>query len=159
MSAVDLQPGNRPSPSRRSQRVCLRLPIVVFREGTGTTVASEETSTLTVSAHGALIQLGLTVEIGQLLRIKNAQTTEELVCRVVNLGPEHSSKHEVGVEFEAPSPRFWRIAFPPADWTPRNPDAKAPTAHKPGGNVPLKKVVGVPPEPDKKLAPKLGGPS
>jgi hypothetical protein len=157
MSAFDLQPGSKVSPLRRSQRVCLRLPIVVVREGPGATVASEETSTLTVSAHGALIHLSLTVEIGQLLRIKNAQTTEELVCRVVNLGPEHSNKMEVGIEFEAPSPRFWRIAFPPSDWSPRSPDAKPYTAHKPGGNVPVKKVIAVPPEPDKKLVNKLEG--
>ena len=122
-------------------------------------MASEETSTLTVSAHGALIQLALTVEIGQLLRIKNAQTSEELVCRVVSLGPEHTSKLEVAIEFEIPSPRFWRIAFPPADWSPRSPDAKSPTAHKPGGNMPLKKLVAVPSEPDKKLVTKLGGSS
>jgi hypothetical protein len=157
MSAFDLQPGAKTSPLRRSQRVCLRLPIIVLREGSGTNVASEETSTLTVSAHGALIQLALTVEVGQLLKIKNAQTAEELVCRVINLGPEHSGKLEVGVEFEAPSPRFWRIAFPPADWTPRSPDAKPYTAHKPGGNVPAKKVTTVPPEPHKKLVNKLGG--
>lgn len=159
MSTIDLQPGNKTSPLRRSQRVCLRLPIIVFREGPGTNVASEETSTLTVSAHGALIRLALKVEIGQRLRIKNAQTTEHLVCRVVNLGPEYSSKQEVAVEFEAASPRFWRIAFPPADWTPRNPDAKPLTAHKPGGNVPLKKLVGAPPEADKKLVTKSGGSS
>ena len=159
MNPIDLPPGNKTSPLRRSQRVCLRLPIVVVRKGPGTNVASEETNTLVVNAHGALIQLALTVEIGQLLGIKNMQTMEELVCRVINLGAEHPGKLEVGVEFEVPSPRFWRIAFPPSDWTPRSPDAKAPTAHVPGGKAPVKKMIGVPPEADKKLVNKLGGPS
>jgi|SRR5580658_1879840 hypothetical protein len=136
---------------RRSQRVCLRLPIVVLREGPGTNVASEETFTLIVNAHGALIQLALTVEIGQLLGIKNMQTMEELVCRVVNLGPDQPGKREVGVEFEVPSPRFWRIAFPPSDWTPRSPDAKAPTPRSADGKAPLKKANGLPTEADKKL--------
>jgi len=143
---------------RRSQRVCLRLPIVVLREGPGTNVASEETFTLIVNAHGALIQLALTVEIGQLLGIKNMQTLEELVCRVVNLGPDQPGKREVGVEFELPSPRFWRIAFPPADWTPRSPDAKAPTPHSPGGRAPVKKPGALAPELEKKLVNKLPGP-
>jgi hypothetical protein len=159
MNPSELQPGNKMSQLRRSQRVCLRLPITVLREGPGTNVASEETNTLIVSAHGALIQLALTVEIGQLLAIKNAQTMEELVCRVINLGAEHPGKREVGVEFKVPSPRFWRIAFPPADWTPRNPEAKAPTAHAPGGKGPLKKTIDVPSEADKKLVNKLGGSS
>jgi hypothetical protein len=155
MNPSDLQANSKMLQLRRSQRVCLRLPIVVLREGPGTNVASEETHTLIVNAHGALIHLALTVEIGQLLGIKNVQTMEELVCRVVNLGPDQTGKREVGIEFEQPSPRFWRIAFPPSDWTPRSPDAKAPTQHVPGGRAPLKKL-GVPlPETDKKLTNKL----
>jgi hypothetical protein len=113
-------------------------------------VASEETHTLIVNAHGALIQLALTVEIGQLLGIKNMQTLEELVCRVVNLGPDQPGKREVGIEFELASPRFWRIAFPPSDWTPRSPDAKAPTAHSLSGKPQQKKTSGLPAEADKK---------
>jgi hypothetical protein len=155
MTPTEIQASSKMLRLRRSQRVCLRLPIVVLREGPGTNVASEETHTLIVNAHGALIQLALTVEIGQLLGIKNIQTMEELVCRVVNLGPDQSGKREVGIEFELPSPRFWRIAFPPTDWTPRSPDAKAPTPHVPGGRASVKKL-GVPaPETDKKLANKL----
>jgi hypothetical protein len=114
-------------------------------------VASEETHTLIVNAHGALIQLALTVEIGQLLGIKNVQTLEQLVCRVVNLGPDQPGKREVGIEFELASPRFWRIAFPPSDWTPRSPDAKAPTPHLLSGKPQLKKTSGLPTEADKKV--------
>lgn len=75
-------------------------------------MASEETQTLIVNAHGTLIQLALTVEIGQLLGIKNLQTMEQLVCRVVYLGAEQLGKREVGIEYEVPSPRFWRVTFP-----------------------------------------------
>ena len=158
MSTTDLQPNSRMSQLRRSQRVCLKLPIVVLREGPGTNVASEETQTLIVNAHGALIQLALTVEIGQLLGIKNTRTMEELVCRVVHLGLDQSGKREVGIEFEQPSPRFWRIAFPPSDWTPRSPDAKAPTKHVPGGKALVKQPAALPSEADKKLVNKLPGP-
>ena len=158
MNATDPQP-NKTTHLRRSQRVCLSLFITVFREGPGKNMASEETTTLIVNAHGALIQLALTVEIGRLLRIKNTQTMEELVCRVVSLGLDQPGKREVGIEFELPSPRFWRIAFPPSDWTPRSPDAKAPTPHSPGGTVPRRKTDGVPTQPEKKLVNKLGGSS
>jgi len=158
MKPTDPQP-NKTIQLRRSQRVCLSLPITVFREGPGKNVASEETSTLIVNAHGALLQLALTVEIGQLLGIKNTQTMEELVCRVVSLGLDQPGKREVGIEFEVPSPRFWRIAFPPSDWSPRSPDAKAPTAHSAGGRAPQKKTSVAPAEIDKKLVSKLGGSS
>lgn len=157
MSFSDSQTNSKTTHLRRSQRVCLRLPILVLREGPGTNVASEETHTMIVNAHGALIQLSLTVEIGQLLGVKNSQTMEQLVCRVVNLGPEQAGKREVGIEFEHPSPRFWRIAFPPSDWTPRSPDAKAPTKHLPGGRVPQRKKEGVPAEVDKKPIDKVPG--
>jgi hypothetical protein len=107
MNPSDLQANTKMLQLRRSQRVCLRLPSVVLREGPGENVASEETYTPIVNAHGALIHLALTVEIGQLLGIKNVQTMEELVCRVVNLGPDQSGKREVGSEFELASPRSW----------------------------------------------------
>ncbi|MGC2527251.1 MAG: hypothetical protein WA639_05865 [Candidatus Acidiferrum sp.] len=157
MSLPDPQTSIKTTHLRRSQRVCLQLPILVLREGPGAIVASEETHTLIVNAHGALIQLSLTVEIGQLLGVKNTQTMEQLACRVVNLGPEQAGKREVGIEFAHPSPRFWRIAFPPSDWTPRSPDAKAPTKHLPGGRVLQRKKEALPAEVDKKPIDKLPG--
>ena len=113
---------------RRSQRVCLSAPVTVYRPGPGENVASEDTRTLLVSAHGALLVLELKVESGQALTMKHPKTHEELSCRVVYLGPNQAGRREVGVEFEEPAPRFWRIAFPPADWSPRSPYAKPPTA-------------------------------
>ncbi len=130
MKSPEPQP-SKVSNLRRSQRVCLSVPVLVLRGGPGKTQTSEETYTLTVSPHGALIVLQLSVQAGDLLTIKHTKTDEELVCRVVHLGSDQSGKREVGVEFEHPSPRFWRIAFPPADWSPRNPEAKAPTVHSP----------------------------
>jgi len=157
MNPNEPQVTNKMSHLRRSQRVCLRLPILVLREGPGANVASEETHTLIVNAHGALIQLALTVEVGQLLGIKNLQTMEQLVCRVVHLGAEQLGKREVGIEYEIPSPRFWRITFPPADWTPRSPEAKAPTKYVPGGRPPMKKSEVVTSGVEKKEPSKLPG--
>ncbi len=76
------------------------------------------TSTAIVNAHGALILLGAKVSSGQLLAVKNPRTNEELACRVVFIGPSQLSKTEIGVEFLKPAPKFWRIDFPPEDWTP-----------------------------------------
>ena len=109
---------------RRSQRILLSVPIIVagFRANKAPFV--EHTSTMIVNAHGALIQLRERVLVGQTLRIKNTATNEEMNCTVMDINPGNASVPEVGVEFVEPSPRFWRVSFPPADWSSRSPEAK-----------------------------------
>src|SRR5712664_3317098 len=109
---------------RRSQRVMLKISIVVLTQGDDNKRVSEETRTVTVNAHGAMILLGMKASIGQLLTLRNSRTGEEASCRVVYLSPHQSEKREVGVDFMKPSPRFWRISFPPSDWTTRSAEAK-----------------------------------
>jgi len=88
----------------------------------------EETQTLVVNAHGALITLAAKVTPGQTLILRNPVTGEEQECRVVHIGNRLAEKTEVGIEFMQPAPKFWRIAFPPEDWTPRHPDARRRTS-------------------------------
>jgi PilZ domain len=109
---------------RRSQRVMVRVSVMVVAEGADKKSVSEETRTVTVNAHGAMILLGLKVSIGQLLALRNERTGEEVACRVVYLSPHESEKRQVGVDFMNPCPRFWRISFPPSDWTTQSPEAK-----------------------------------
>jgi len=109
---------------RRSQRVILKVSVMVLADGADNKSISEETRTVTVNAHGAMILLGLKVSIGQLLTLRNSRTGEEIGCRVVYLSPHESEKRQVGVDFMNPCPRFWRISFPPSDWTTQSPEAK-----------------------------------
>jgi hypothetical protein len=115
---------NKYANQRRSQRVMLSIRILVSGERIGGQRFSEETLTSVVNAHGALILLGENVSTGQAITIRNVKSGEELQGEVVEVGSEQAGKSEVGVEFLEPSPRFWRIAFPPEDWSPRNPEAK-----------------------------------
>jgi len=85
---------------------------------------SERTSTLIVNAPAALIQLRERVLVGQELRIRNSATNEEINCTVIDINPGNSAVPEIGVEFSLPCPHFWRVSFPPPDWTPRSPEAK-----------------------------------
>jgi len=112
---------------RRSQRVMLKASVVVLTQGADNKLISETTQTVTVNAHGAMILLGMKVSIGQLLTVRHAGTGEEASCRVVYLSPHQAEKREVGVDFIKPSPGFWRISFPPPDWTNRSPEAKKTT--------------------------------
>jgi len=116
---------------RRSQRVMVKVSVMVLAGEADNKPVSEETRTVTVNAHGAMILLGLKVSIGQLLTLRNSTTGEEIACRVVYVSPHESEKRQVGVDFIEPCPRFWPISFPPSDWTTRSPEAKGnPTKQK-----------------------------
>ncbi|HET6929075.1 MAG TPA: PilZ domain-containing protein [Candidatus Acidoferrum sp.] len=112
---------------RRTQRVLLRLPILVVTRGPDGQHVSENAFTMNVSAHGALIQMSTRVEVGQKILCRNPDTLEEQFIRVVHVTPASERKLEVGVEFLRPAPKFWRIAFPPDDWTPKDPEITADT--------------------------------
>jgi hypothetical protein len=105
----------------------LKVSVVVQAQEADNKPISEETRTVTVNAHGAMILLGLKVSIGQLLTLRNSRTGEEIACQVVYVSPHESEKRQVGVDFMKPCPRFWRISFPPPDWTSRSPEAKGNT--------------------------------
>lgn len=100
------------------------MPVRVQMQPPGSSPVSEDAHTIVVNSHGALILLAMKVTIGQLLTIVNPKTNDEQTCRVVFVGSSHSGKVEVAIEFMKPAPRFWRMSFPPDDWTPRSPDAK-----------------------------------
>ena len=122
-SVNDVQPAKATS-LRRSQRVCLNVDIEIRLEHAGAKATSELTKTLIVNAHGALILLQSRVSTGDLLRMKNLKTLEEMLCRVVDSTSGTTGVPEVGVEFVKPALNFWHIAFPPADWSPRGPESK-----------------------------------
>ncbi len=79
---------------RRSQRVMLKVPVVVLARGADNKPVSEQTRTVTVNAHGAMILLGLKVSIGQSLMLRNLRTGEEVSCRVVYLSPYQSETRD-----------------------------------------------------------------
>lgn len=110
---------------RRSQRVLIKIPVRVSGQlGVGSTF-EEETYTLAISAHGALIVVAAPAYRGQRFTLSNVQTKAALECVVVHVDRFPGEQIHVGVEFMLPNPTFWRVAFPPKDWTPRHPDAKS----------------------------------
>lgn len=126
MSVVETSP-QKPVSLRRSQRVVLAMPVVVSGEIRDQTPFSQETRTIVVNAHGALLSLRTSVRVGQLLTLRNVKTQEQQSCRVVTVTKNQEGKTEAGVEFLVPAPRFWHIAFPPLDWTPKSEEAKRAT--------------------------------
>jgi PilZ domain-containing protein len=118
MASESSIPGGPVSNRRRTQRVILTVAVTVHAGGSSAKEVTfvEETHTLIVNLHGALIVLAAKVAKGQKLRLTNRATKEEQSCRVASISPGTEGKAQVGVEFLKPSPDFWRISFPPEDW-------------------------------------------
>ena len=108
--------GKRWLANRRSQRIELNVPVVVYRGPGEGPQFSESTQTLVVNAHGALISLTGMVVPRQKLHIQNPNSGQNLECRVVSVKRAPIGPPRVALEFTKATPGFWRLAFPPADW-------------------------------------------
>ncbi len=109
---------------RRSQRVLMQVGVRIRGTDAQGKPIDEETETLAINAHGALVMLQARFTSGSKVLLQHKRTQEEQECHVVFLGPVRSGKAEIGLEFTSPHPTFWRVAFPPEDWSPRHPEAR-----------------------------------
>lgn len=102
---------------RRSMRVMLSVTVAVRgKNPDGRSFFDEETKTLVVNAHGALIHLRSEVKADQKITLMHKASGESEDCRVVYVGRMQGGKAQVGIEFDKPAPKFWGISFPPDDW-------------------------------------------
>ena len=101
---------------RRSARVLFDTQVVIRGESANRIGFEEETFTVTVSAHGALVLLAAKVNLGQRLVMLNPKNSDQREGRVAYTGLEHAGLAQVAVEFTDPSPDFWEISSPPPDW-------------------------------------------
>lgn len=92
---------------RRTERVPLSVPIFVYGRGVRNEPFHEETNSLVVNAHGALLSLASKVSFGQELWLTNPATRDERPCRVVRVGKKSWKRSEVAVAFAEPAPTFW----------------------------------------------------
>ena len=123
MSQAPNTTGN-PAVRRRSQRVLMQVGVRIRGEDSQGNSFEEETETLAINAHGALILVNARVTSGSTVMMQHKRTQEEQECHVVFLGPVRAGRAEIGLEFYEPRPTFWRVAFPPEDWSSKHPDAR-----------------------------------
>ena len=97
---------------RRSQRLFLQVRVVVQGKLASKSPFSEETHTIVVSAHGALVEMGVSLDQGQIVTLQNVRTTEKSECGVKLVTPSGAGKFNTALEFTNPNPGFWRISFP-----------------------------------------------
>lgn len=101
---------------RRSMRVLLSVPVTVSGVDAEGTQFCEETRTLVVNAHGALVGLAIQLKTDQKIELTHKITRETKECRVVHTTSPQGDRFQTGIEFLKPSRTFWRIDFPPEDW-------------------------------------------
>jgi hypothetical protein len=98
---------------RRSERFPSRVTLMVCGQLTGNVPFKEETVTLSINSHGALLALSTNVALGQKLLVMNPQTWDEVEARVSRLAALHDQSNEIAVEFAKPAVGFWPIGAPP----------------------------------------------
>jgi hypothetical protein len=133
-----IQAAQQYSKLRRTQRVHIQMAVIVRGTSKGKSF-EEETKTTTVNANGCLVSLDTPLLRGQQVSIVNSKTVEELTCNVAFISENKGSRTEVGLEFTEPSPLFWRIGFPPEDWSESTERKRAPVPAKPNPAGPQEK--------------------
>jgi PilZ domain len=123
MAEAPTRSGNSPV-RRRSQRVLMQVPVCVRGTDSQGQAFEEEAETLAINAHGALILVSARLTSGSKVLLQHKRTQEEQECHVAFLGPVRGGRAEIGLEFSEPRPAFWRVAFPPEDWSSKHPDAR-----------------------------------
>jgi hypothetical protein len=104
---------------RRSARVLLDVPVAIWGESPDEQGFREETFTVTVSAHGALVMLAAKVSVGQRVVLRKLTDSIEIRGRIADVGMPHAGLTQVGIELDEPSPGFWPVCQPPTDWMTR----------------------------------------
>jgi hypothetical protein len=117
-------PPPHPTSRRRSQRVIMQVHVRIRGTDSQSKSFEEQTVTLAINAHGALVSMKHRLISGGNVQLRHNATEEEQECHVVHIGQVREGKTEVGLEFSEPRPAFWRVAFPPEDWSPRSPEAR-----------------------------------
>jgi hypothetical protein len=101
---------------RRSERVILRVAVVVLAEDEYRRQLREGAETQVVNAHGGLLKMRSHLHVGQSFLLNNPRNRMETSCRVVRVEEQGMEFYNIAFEFDRPAPNFWPVVFPPSDW-------------------------------------------
>jgi hypothetical protein len=103
----DPRPPEQPS-RRRTERIHVRIPLFVYGYARDDEVPFyEDTCTIVINAHGALISMQTTVQPGQRLLVTNEGNERSQEGVVVSVGAKKRGGADVAFTFSAPIPQFW----------------------------------------------------
>ena len=97
---------------RRTQRVCLTVPLVINGQSETSEKFSIRVKTNAVSQHGAQIETEHPLVVGQVLLLINENSARKVEARVVSIQRKRDGKTYIGVEFLSTEINFWNMTFP-----------------------------------------------
>jgi hypothetical protein len=94
------------------------MPVILQMELERSRPARIDAFTLVVNAHGGLLELGLPLRVGQKLAIIHAGSGAQKSAKIVGIRrSQDGDGFLLAFEFDSPTPNFWPVEFPPADWS------------------------------------------
>jgi hypothetical protein len=106
-------PATQSTPRRRSQRIVVRIPLLINARDASATTEWEQVGTVVISLHGGLIRTRQQFPVGATLDIRMRQRDRSTLARVVWTALDAEKKlFELGFEILGP-PGFWEINFLP----------------------------------------------
>lgn len=96
---------------RRATRVMLRVTILVYPAGKPTPI---QATTMTVSENGGMLVMRESLQMGVKVTLENPRTQKKVEAHVVRASQSSADGMQVPVEFDAASPNFWGVFFPPS---------------------------------------------
>ncbi len=120
MGPVSSEPGADSRTTAKSPPLALEVPVVATGARPGDEsekreLFTEETETVLVLEHGAVIRLSAAVAVGQLVFLTNKQTGKEIVTQVLRKRSDKPTSCYVELDFTEAAPGFWGVEFPKAD--------------------------------------------
>ena len=112
---------SKPTSSFRADAVSLEVAVKVHgsrvievARGTAprTEPFEEQTVTMIVFPHGAVLRMATVVNVSQMLVLTNIKTKQDSICRVLKVRPNANQGSYVEVEFTHRQPGYWGVQFP-----------------------------------------------
>jgi hypothetical protein len=101
---------------RRSQRVELRIPLVLRTQLPDGRTLRVHVISLVANAHGGLLESPLMIQANHQIALVNPKTGQDAWCRVIREERSSTGTFNLAFEFREPQAKFWPMSFPPADW-------------------------------------------
>jgi len=111
-----LMPTDSQTERRRSSRMPFKARIILSGKDAEGFNFAEETETLGVSKHGALLRTSYILNLGQELSVRTKVKERVGQFQVVWMGKAGTTQEGlIGLEW-VDARRFWGVEFPPEDW-------------------------------------------
>ena len=119
--AVQTGTQSKPTSSLRADALSLEVSVKVhgsrvieIARGTAprTEPFEEQTVTMIVFPHGAVLRMATLVNVSQMLVLTNLRTKQDSICRVLKVRPNANQGSYVEVEFTHRQPGYWGVQFP-----------------------------------------------